>query len=68
MVIILGEVYRPEDLVGGNRKTSDLSPGLSGITPTTLQEIIQDIRLLKIELNKIKQVLKTKGIIVEGDL
>ena len=65
---ILGEVYKPEDLVGKKRKTSDLSPGLSGIAPTSLQEIIQEIRLLKTELKKIKQVLRAKGIIVEGEL
>ena len=65
---VLGEVYKPEDLVGGKRKTSDLSPGLHGIAPTTLQEVIQEIRLLKTELKKIKQILRVKGIIVEGDL
>ena len=64
----MGEVYKPEDLVGGKRKTSDLSPGLSGIAPMTLQEIVQEIRLLKIELKKIKSVLRTKGIILEGEL
>ena len=64
----MGEVYKPEDLVGGKRKTSDLSPGLNGIDPTTLQEIIQEIRFLKIELKKIKNVLRAKGIILEGEL
>lgn len=64
----MGEVYKPEDLVGGKRKTSDLSPGLSGIAPMTLQEIVQEIRLLKIELKKIKSVLRAKGIILEGEL
>ena len=61
----MGEVYRPEDLVGGKRKPSDLSPGLSGITPTTLQDVIREIRLLKIEVNKIKQVLRTNGLGIE---
>ena len=61
----MGEVYRPEDLVGGKRKPSDLSPGLSGITPTTLQEVIQEIRSLKTEVKKIKQVLRVNGIVVE---
>ena len=36
----VGEVYRPEDLVGGKKKPSDLSPGLSEITPTSLQDVI----------------------------
>ena len=61
----MGEVYRPEDLVGGKRKPSDLSPGLSGITPTTLQEVIQEIKSLKTEVKKIKQVLRANGIVVE---
>ena len=64
----MGEVYGPEDLFGGKRKPSDLSPGLGGIIPTTLQDVIREIRLLKTEVKKIKQVLRAKGIIVEGDL
>ena len=61
----MGEVYKPEDLVGGKKKPSDLSPGLSGITPTTMQNVIREIRLLKTEVKKIKQVLRANGIIVE---
>ena len=61
----MGEVYRPEDLVGGKKKHSDLSPGLSGITHTTLQDVIREIRLLKTEVKKIKQVLRANGIVVE---
>jgi len=61
----VGEVYRPEDLVGGKKKPSDLSPNLSGVTPTTLQEVIREIRLLSAEVNKIKQVLRANGIAIE---
>jgi hypothetical protein len=61
----LGEVYRPEDLVGGKKKPSDLSPGLSGITPTTLQDVIREVRLVRAEINKIKQVLRANGIVIE---
>ena len=61
----MGEVYRPEVLVSGKKKSSDLSPGLSRITPTTLQDVIQEIRLLKSDVKKIKQVLKANGIVVE---
>ena len=61
----MGEVYRPEDLVGGKKKPSDLSPRVSGITPTTLQDVIREIRLLKTEVKKIKQVLRANGILVE---
>lgn len=61
----MGEVYRHEDVVGGKKKPSDLSPGLSGIIPTTLQDVIQEIRLLKTEVNKIKQVLRANGLVIE---
>jgi len=61
----VGEVYRPEDIVGEKKKPSDLSPGLSGITPTTLQDVIREIRLLRTEIEKIKQVLKANGIVVK---
>jgi len=61
----VGEVYRPEDLVGGKRKPSDLSPNLSGVTPKTLQDVIRELRLLSAEVNKIKQVLRANGIAIE---
>ena len=61
---MLGEVYKPEDLVGG-KKSSDLSPGLNRVTSTTLQDVLREIRLLKTEVKKIKQALKANGIIVE---
>ena len=61
---VLGEVYKPEDLVG-RKKPSDLSPGLNRVTPTTLQDVLREIRLLKTEVQKIKQVLKANGIVVE---
>ena len=59
----MGEVYRPEDLVGGKKKPSDLSPLPSGIGPATLEDVICEVRLLKAEVDKIKQALKAKGII-----
>jgi hypothetical protein len=61
----LGEVYRPEDLVSKKKKPSDISPWPSGITPTTMQDVIQEIRLLKVEVNKIKQVLRANGKVIE---
>ena len=61
----MGEVYRPEDLVGGKEKPSDLSPGVGIITPTTLQDVIREVRLLKAEVNKIKQVLRANGKVIE---
>ena len=59
----MGEVYRPEDLIGGKKKPSDLSPLPSGIAPATLEDVICEVRLLKAEVNKIKQALRAKGII-----
>jgi len=61
----VGEVYRPEDFVGGKKKPSDLSPDLRGVTPTTLQDVIREVRLLRAEVTKIKQVLRNKGIAIE---
>jgi hypothetical protein len=61
----VGEVYRPEDIVGGKKKPSDLSPNLSGVTPATLQDVIREVRLLRAEVNKIKQVLRANGIAIE---
>jgi hypothetical protein len=61
----MGEVFRPEDLVGGKKKPSDLSLGVGGNTPTTLQDVIREIRLLKAEVKKIKQVLRANGMPVE---
>ena len=61
----MGEVYRPDDLVGGKKKPSDLSPGLRGIDHLSLQDVIREIRLLKTEVKKIKAVLRDNGIVVE---
>jgi len=30
----VGEVYRPEDIVGGKKRSSDLSPNLNGVAPS----------------------------------
>ena len=58
----MGEVYRPEDLFGGKKKPSDISPLPSGIAPS-LEDVICEVRLLKAEVDKIKQALRAKGII-----
>lgn len=61
----MGEVYKPEDVISRKRKSSDLSPGLSEITPITLHDVLREIELLKTEVKKIKQVLRSNGIVVE---
>jgi hypothetical protein len=61
----VGEVYRPEDIVSGKKRSIDLSPNLKGIPPTSMHNVIAEIKLLRTEVNKIKQVLRTKGITIE---
>jgi hypothetical protein len=60
----LGEVYRPEDLVSGKKKPSDISPLPVGFEPTTLQDVIREVRLLKAEVNKIKKLLRADGKVI----
>ena len=64
-VFVLGEVYKPEDFVGKRRCSSDLTPGLNKVLPKKLDDVAQEVRLLKREVEKIKLALKTNGIIVE---
>ena len=61
----VGEVFRPEDVVGGKKKVSDLSPGLGGVLSTSLQDVIREVRLLKTEVNRIKQVLRANRLVIE---
>ena len=60
----MGEVYKPEDIVSGRKRSTDLSPNLNQIPSTTLQNVIDEVRLLRTEVNKIKQVLRTNGIAI----
>ncbi len=64
MVFFMGEVYKPEDIVSGRKRSTDLSPNLNQIPSTTLQNVIDEVRLLRAEVNKIKQVLRTNGIAI----
>ena len=61
----MGEIYKPEDIVGRRKKPSDLSPNLKEVTPTVLQDVLREIRLLRLEVNKIKQVLRANNIAIE---
>ncbi len=61
----MGEIYKPEDIVGRRKKLSDLSPNLKEVTPTVLQDVLREIRLLRLEVNKIKQVLRANNIAIE---
>jgi hypothetical protein len=60
----MGEVYRPEDIVSGKKRSTDLTPNLNQIPSTTLQNVIEEVRMLRTEVNKIKQALRTNGIAI----
>ena len=34
----MGEVYKPEDIVRGKKRSSDLAPNLNEVIPSTLQD------------------------------
>ena len=59
------EVYRPEDIVSGKKRPSDLAPNLNGVTPTTLQDVMNELRLIRTEVNRIRLVLRTSGIAID---
>ena len=61
----MGEVYRPEDIVGGKKRPTDLSPDLGEVTRVTLQEIMREIKLLREEIKKIKRVLRANGLVID---
>ena len=52
-------------IVSGKKRSSDLSPNLNGVAPTALQDVMSEVRLLRAEVNKIKQVLRTNGIAID---
>ncbi len=61
----MGEVYKPEDVLHGKKRSSDLSPNLNEVTPLGLQDVMRQLRLLKAEVNKIKQVLRANNIAID---
>ncbi len=61
----MGEVYKPEDIISRKKRSSDLSPNLNGVAPAALQDVMGEVRLLRAEVNKIKQVLRTNGIAID---
>lgn len=65
---VLGEVYRPEDVMHRREKpVPDLIPKPipQPITPTSLEEISRDIESIKVEVAKIKLTLRAHGIAIE---
>ena len=64
----MGEIRRPEDIISGRGKPpSDLTPRPipRPITPRKLDDVIQELKLLKDEIEKIKRILRTHGIAIE---
>ena len=61
----MGEVYKPEDIVGGKKRSSDLSPNLDRIIPSGLQDVTRELKSLRAEIDKIKQVLRNNGIAID---
>jgi hypothetical protein len=59
----LGEVYKPEDLVHKREKpVSDLLPTLQ---PARVDGLLREIELLKVEIVKIKRILRENGIMID---
>ena len=61
----MGEVYRPEDIIGAKKKHTDLTPNLEPIKLTNLKYVMQEIRSLRAEVEKIKNILRNNGIPIE---
>ena len=64
----MGEVRRPEDIVHRRGKPSpDLTPRPipRPITPSSLEEVMREIKSLSAEVAKIKKVLRAHGIAIE---
>ena len=61
----MGEVYKPEDIISGKKRSSDLSPNLNNVTPSGFHDVIRELNLLRAEVNKIKQVLRAHGIAID---
>ena len=63
----MGEVYTPDDLLRkGKRKPPDVGPEPlpHPLPPTDLDQIIQELRELRADVERIKRALKERGILV----
>ncbi|WP_455364990.1 hypothetical protein [[Eubacterium] cellulosolvens] len=61
----MGEVYRPEDLRKKRERIPDLGPEPfpKPLTPLNLEDLAKEVRELRIEIERIKRVLKEKGVL-----
>ncbi len=63
----MGYVYKPEDVVKGKKEVPDVKPTPipRPLTPLDLGGLTEEVRLIKIEIEKIKRALRTHGIPVD---
>ena len=64
----MGEVRRPEDVVQRRGKpSSDLTPRPipQPITPSSLKDVMREVKSLRTEIAKIKRALRAHGIAIE---
>lgn len=64
----MGEVYRPEDILGkGEKPVPDLPPRPipRPIPPAGLEAVLREIESMKVEIARIKRALRAHGIPVE---
>jgi hypothetical protein len=64
VIIFLGEVFKPEDIHKRKEEIKDLGPKPfpKPVTPSSLDDLIREVRELRIEVEKIKKALRTNGI------
>ncbi len=64
----MGEVYSPKDVIHGrSEKISDLTPTpvLQPTKSSSLGALLQEIKSMKVEIERIKRSLRAHGITVE---
>jgi hypothetical protein len=61
--IFLGEVFKPED-ISKRKEMKDLGPKPfpPPVTASSLDDLIREVRELKIEVENIKRILRSRGI------
>jgi len=62
----LGEVFKPEDIHKRKEEIKDLvpKPFPKPVTPSNLEDLIREVRELRVEVEKIKKALKARSILV----
>jgi hypothetical protein len=60
----LGEVFKSEDIHRKRKKIPDLSPKPfpEPVAPSSFDDLVHEVRELRVEVEKIKKALKARGI------